>query len=53
MKNIIKFIVKEEDNNKRVDTILANHNKNLSRTRVKNLIRDSKLKINERVVQDP
>ena len=53
MKNIINFIIKEEYNNKRVDTILANHDKSLSRTRVKNLILNSKLKINERIVQDP
>ena len=53
MKNIINFIIKEDDNNKRVDTILANHDKSLSRTRVKNLILNSKLKINERIVQDP
>ena len=53
MKNIINFIVKEDDNNKRVDMILANHDKSLSRTRVKNLILNSKLKINERIVQDP
>jgi len=53
MKNIINFIVKEDDNNKRVDTILANHDKRLSRTRVKNLILDSKLKINEKIIQDP
>ena len=53
MKNIINFIVKEDDNNKRVDTILGNYNKSLSRTRVKNLILDSKLKINEKIIQDP
>ena len=53
MKNIINFIIKEDDNNKRVDTILANHDKRLSRTRVKNLILDSKLKINEKIIQDP
>ena len=53
MKNIINFIIKEDDNNKRVDTILANHDKSLSRTRVKNLILDSKLKINEKIIQDP
>ena len=47
MKNIINFIIKEDDSNKRVDTILANHDKSLSRTRVKNLILDSKLKIND------
>ena len=53
MKNIINFVVKEDGNNKRVDMILANHDKSLSRTRVKNLIIDGKLKINERIVQDP
>ncbi len=53
MKNIIKFIVKEEDNNKRVDMISANYDKSLTRTRAKNLILDSKLKINDRIVQDP
>ena len=53
MKNIINFIVKDDDNNKRVDMILANHDKSLSRTRIKNLILDSKLKINERIIQDP
>ena len=47
MKNFINFIIKEDDNNKRVDMILANHDKSLSRTRVKNLILDSKLKIND------
>ncbi len=53
MKNIINFIIKEKDNNMRVDTILANQNKSLSRTRVKNLILDGKLKINDRIIQDP
>jgi len=53
MKNIINFIIKEDDNNKRVDTILANHDKSLSRSRVKNLILDSKLKINDKIIQDP
>jgi len=53
MKNFINFIIKEDDNNKRVDTILANHDKSLSRTRVKNLILDSKLKINEKIIKDP
>ena len=53
MKNFINFIIKEDDNNKRVDTILANYDKRLSRTRVKNLILDSKLKINEKIIKDP
>ncbi len=53
MKNFINFIIKEDDNNKRVDTILANHDKRLSRTRVKNLILDNKLKINEKIIKDP
>ena len=53
MKNIINFIVGEDDNNKRVDIILADNDKSLSRTRVKNLILNSKLKINERIIKDP
>ena len=38
MKNIIKFIVKVNENDQRVDLFLSNNKKELSRTRVKNLI---------------
>ena len=53
MKNIINFVVTEDDENKRIDTLLAAYDKNLSRTRVKNLILDNRLKINEVINKDP
>ena len=53
MKNFINFVVTEDDENKRIDTLLAAYNKNLSRTRVKNLILDNRLKINEIITKDP
>ena len=53
MKNIINFVVTEDDENKRIDTLLAAYDKNLSRTRVKNLILDNRLKINEIITKDP
>ena len=53
MKNIINFVVTEDDENKRIDTLLAAYDKNLSRTRVKNLILDNRLKINEIITIDP
>ena len=53
MKNFIKFVVSEDDNNKRIDVLIANYDKNLSRTRVKNLILENKLKINDTIINDP
>ena len=53
MKNFINFVVTEDDENKRIDTLLAAYDKNLSRTRVKNLILDNRLKINEVINKDP
>ena len=53
MKNIIKFIVKDNENNQRVDLFLSNNKKELSRTRVKNLILNQRLMINEKVCTDP
>ena len=53
MKNFINFVVTEDDENKRIDTLLAAYDKNLSRTRVKNLILDNRLKINEIITIDP
>ena len=47
MKNIIKLIVENQDKNLRIDTFLSKK-KELSRTRVKNLILKKKLKINEK-----
>ena len=53
MKNIIKFIVKDNESNQRVDLFLSNNKKELSRTRVKNLILNQRLMINEKICTDP
>ena len=43
MKNIINLIVDEVDNNQRVDQFIADKEPKLIRTRIKNLIFNSKL----------
>jgi len=53
MKNITKLIVGETEKEIRVDQFLTNKKKELSRTRVKNLILKEKLKINNSVIKDP
>ena len=53
MKNIINLFVKDNEYGQRVDQFIKNKEKNLSRTRIKKLILDKKLKINEIIVQDP
>ena len=53
MKNFINFIASEDDDNKRIDVLIANYDKSLSRTRVKNLILENKLKINGTRIKDP
>ena len=53
MKNIINLIVEDEDNNQRVDQFISSKEPTLSRTRVKNLIINSRLKINKQVIKDP
>ena len=53
MKNIIKLIVGESEKEIRIDLFLSNKKKELSRTRVKNLILTEKLKINNSVIKDP
>ena len=53
MKNIINLIVEDEDNNQRVDQFISRKEPTLSRTRVKNLIINSRLKINKQVIKDP
>ena len=53
MKNIINLIVEKLDDNQRVDQFIAHNERTLSRTRIKNLITKSKLKINEKVIEDP
>ena len=53
MKNIIYLIVKDEENGQRVDQFISNKEKDLSRTRIKNLILNKKLKINKKTITGP
>ncbi len=53
MKNIINLIVKDDKKFQRVDQFISNKEKDLSRTRIKNLILNKKLKINKKTVIDP
>ena len=53
MKNIINLIVKNNENNQRVDQFISNKEQDLSRTRIKNLILDKKLRINKKTVTNP
>ena len=53
MKNIINLIVKDIENGQRVDQFISNNKKDLSRTRIKNLILNKNLKINEKIIIDP
>ena len=53
MKNIINLIVKDDEKNQRVDQFISNKEKDLSRTRIKNLILSKKLKINKKTITDP
>jgi len=42
MKNTINLIVKDDENSQRVDQFISNKEKDLSRTRIKNLILNKK-----------
>ncbi len=53
MKNIVNIKVKKKEKNLRIDIFLSNLDDKLSRSRVKNLILNNKLKINNFVVTDP
>ena len=53
MENIIKLIVNKSDNETRVDLFVKKKKKELSRTRIKNLILNKKLKINNIIVKNP
>ena len=53
MKNIINLIVEQNEDKKRVDSFIFNKCIELSRTRIKNLILNKKLKINEKINQIP
>ena len=53
MKKKINLVVKKEENNIRVDVFINKREKDFSRTRIKNLILDKKLKINNNIITDP
>ena len=53
MKNTIQIIVNKNDINQRIDIFLNKKNKEISRTRIKNLILQKKLKVNNKILIDP
>ena len=53
MEKKINLIVKESVKNVRVDIFISNNEIDISRSRIKNLILDKKLKINNKTITDP
>ena len=53
MEKKIDLIVSKDDHKTRVDLFLIKYNKEISRTRIKNLILDKRLKINNQTVTNP
>ena len=53
MEKKINLIVKETEKNLRVDVFINKQENNISRTRIKNLILDKKLKLNDQIILDP
>ena len=53
MEKKINLIVKESVKNVRVDIFISNNENEISRSRIKNLILDKKLKINNKTITDP
>ena len=53
MKKKINLIVKEDDKNLRVDVFIHKKENSISRTRIKNLILDKKLNLNNKIMVDP
>ena len=53
MEKKINLIAKEIDNKVRVDIFINKYHKVISRTRIKNLILENKLKINNKIILDP
>ena len=53
MEKKINLIVKDEDKNLRVDVFINKKEKGISRTRVKNLILNQNLKLNNKIIKDP
>ena len=53
MEKKINLIVKDKDKNLRVDVFINKKENNISRTRVKNLILNKKLRLNHKILDDP
>ena len=53
MEKKINLIVKDEDKNLRVDVFINKKENEISRTRVKNLILNQNLKLNNKIIKDP
>ena len=53
MEKKINLIVKDNDKNLRVDVFINKKEIDISRTRIKNLILDKKLKLNNKLLEDP
>ena len=53
MEKNINFIVKENENNLRVDILINKREDLISRTRIKNLILKEKLKLNDEIIKSP
>ena len=53
MKKKINLIVKDVDKNLRVDVFINKKENLISRTRIKNLILNRKLKLNNKIIENP
>ena len=53
MEKNINFIVQESENNVRVDILINKREGSISRTRIKNLILNYKLKLNNKIINNP
>ena len=53
MKKKINLIVEDNDKNLRVDAFINKKENKISRTRIKNLILEKKLKLNNEIIKDP
>ena len=53
MKKIIKLFVDDQDSNKRLDIFISSKITDMSRTRIKNLILDGSVKVNNKINYEP
>ena len=53
MKNIISLIVDNRDSGQRIDSFINKKHEKLSRTRIKNLILKKRLKLNNKILENP